>query len=151
MQTIYLSQIELRIAAHVGKTRHAASRANGLNNAYGLHDDPQQQADISGAACEMAVAKLLNKYWSAGVGTFHAADVDREIQVRSTRHKNGRLILRIKDNPRHVYYLVIDNSPAFDVVGYVRGETIMTPQYLTSFGIDRPQCWAVPQERLHGV
>lgn len=144
---VNLTAIEVEICKLVAETRYKTSREMGLSGSYG--SIPSIDIDISGAAAEMAVSKYLDCYWQAGINTFHAADIGTEIQVRATKHQAGKLILRNRDNPEHVYFLVVDMMPSFKIAGYVEGKKAMNDKYLTNFGIlSRPSCWAVPQEEL---
>lgn len=147
MIEVTLDRIELKIGRLVGEERFLVSRAAGLNrNKHGI--PANGDIDISGARGEMAVAKLLDRYWFAGVNTFHKADIGNDIQVRTAKQEGYRLIIRHGDNPTHKYYLAIDRSPVFLVVGWIIGNEGMKPEYWEAPN-DRPGAYFVPQDKLH--
>ena len=146
---VKLTQAELDIAKFVGELRYNVSRQKGLKDAAGLDakDALKIAQDISGAAGEMAFCKAKNKYWGGTVNSFHGADVDVNIQVRTTTRPNGKLIIRSADNPDHWYILVIDKSPVFEIVGYIKGAKARRPEYWNA-PAGRPGAWFVPQSAL---
>jgi len=74
--------------------------------------------DVEGAAAEMAVAKYFGVYWYPSVNSGKAADV-KNFQVRSTNHKNGKLIVRENDEKNEQYILVTCNVQKFNIIGWI--------------------------------
>lgn len=103
--------------------------------------------DICGCCSELAVARWIGVEWSRSVGTFHAADVGEDIQVRTTHRDDGRLILRERDFPGHWYVLVTGTPPVMSLRGYVLGSDAMTPEWCCN-PHDYGGAWFVPQAAL---
>lgn len=80
-----------------------------------------EQNKVQSAAAEIAVAKALNQYWGAGVTQGDQADVGSNIEVRWTRHENGKLMIRPKDKDDRPYILVRGIAPDFEIVGWIYG------------------------------
>ena len=62
------------------------------------------------------------------------------------------LIIRPNDKEGMRYVLVKSfwthgNKPKFKILGYQRKE-LMKDKWLTDFGQERPECWAVPTKEL---
>lgn len=78
---------------------------------------------ISGAAGELAVAKSLGIYAPLHVNQFSgmAPDIPPCIEVRTRRGSGRDLIVRESDKDDRDYFLVIDNAPIMEVVGFVTG------------------------------
>ena len=147
MITICLTETELMIARLIGKLRTRTSRKNDLSAGYTGFEGDHTPVDIIGAAGEMAVAKLLGIYWSAGVNTFHGADLGINIQVRATDKIDYSLIVRQDDDDQHAYILVISQSPEYHIVGWLWGHECKKDQYWKAPN-NRPGAWFVPQDKL---
>ena len=143
-----LSEIEMEIAAIVGCRRRTESRAN--NRAYSHQFDGTGgwDIDIEGAAAEMAYAKFRGQYWAATVGSFKGADIGDKVQIRSTRHPGGSLIVREDDNPDHYYVLLTGAAPTFVVRGYIQGAFAKHKEYQSAPN-GRPPAYFVPQSALN--
>lgn len=103
-----------------------------------------------GAASELAAAKALNRYYNPGDrnNPFAAkSDVGECIQVRSTFHADGHLIVHDRDRDDHFFVLVtVDERTAeFDVVGWIMGMDAKQERFLRLRR--RPEYW-VPQSEL---
>ena len=86
--------------------------------------------DIDGVVAEYCVAKMLNVCVDLSVsprnGGHDLVSKGKTIDVKSTRHKNGRLLatLKKKDSPCDVYILAIVDDGGADVVGWEYGESL---------------------------
>lgn len=90
---------------------------------------------VVGALGEIAVAKLLNRYWAGNVGNLKARDVDG-LQVRSSSlHRN--LILHHEDADDDPFvFVAIDRNTAM-VCGWLLGKEGKDEKYWRT-DIDRP-------------
>lgn len=151
MITIGLTSGELQIAAAVGVLRQLENLGKQRPDAYGAPIDEGWQIHIEGAAGEQAFAKWSNRYWSGNLGNLRAADVGSKVQVRTTRHATGRLILHPddeKDPPDDVFVLLTGAAPTFCIRGWIYGRDGKTDAYWTDpTGKNRP-AFFVPQSAL---
>ena len=147
---VKLTQDEMEHAAFSGMKRK-------ITSIFGHYKDTTDQPteeylsfdyDIYGAAAEMAFAKSINKYWN-GCSQLSKTDVDK-FQVRITLHPKGRLILRSKDNPEHIF--IHTKRISFDeieIIGYIKAVNGMKPEYLIDPSKkNRPPAWFVPDSIL---
>ena len=139
------------MAAHCGLLRNLASIIDGRKPAYGFDDeDLTWGPHIEGACGEVAVAKLLDKFWSPTVNTFGGADIGRSIGVRTRSKAHYDLIVREADDPNHKYILVTGRAPKFTVHGYIIGSDARKDDWVHSYG-GRPAAWFVPQSALRSI
>jgi hypothetical protein len=115
--TVTLTWFEHELAAFCGVMRIVESLRMGLKHLDWSGD--QNLNDIQSAGAEMAVAKVLNRYWCAGVNAFKDPDVGRNIEVRCTKYANGKLAIRERDNNDRPFVLVRGSLPTFEVVGWI--------------------------------
>lgn len=147
---IRLDWNELFAAGCVGLFRRIEGvyeRMNSNKHAY----NSNWATDIDGAAAEMVVARYLGRYWSFHSMNFAGDDVTGGIQVRSTVHKNGCLIVRSHDNDDNIFVLVITEAPVYRIVGYMRGGDAKSPEFERQADERGVQSWWVPQNRLRDI
>jgi hypothetical protein len=106
--------------------------------------------DIEGAGAEMAYCKLADAYWTGSIGTFHEADVGKDIQIRHTILKDGRLIVRSGDNPNHKYVLVIGSMPNYTIVGWIKGVDAKKNEFILNPN-GKGDAYFVPQNKLNSL
>lgn len=141
-KVIQLTTVELMVASTVGAVRRITGIKEGLNkNKHAEKSD--WQTDIDGAAAEMAYAKAHNVYWGGLNRAFKAPDVG-DIQIRSTSHDDGHLIIRPDDSDDEQYALVITNPPFFKIIGAMLGRDAKQDRYW------RSDAWWVPQKIVAG-
>lgn len=146
---VALTDSELLMAANVGVMRRISSIKQKLKNIMKISEYEKWGIDICGAFGEMAVAKALGLYWEGGVDTFKAPDIGT-FQVRSSRHENGRLIVRNNDKDEDIFILVVGKAPNYEIVGWIKGAEAKCDAYLDDPNNLRP-AWFVPQEDLHPI
>lgn len=84
--------------------------------------------NIYAACAEIAVAKLTNRYWIAGVGDGNLADVGRYVEVRWSKcHHRLRVSAQAHDDRPYVF--VRGSNPRFEIVGWMLGRDA------------KQQCW----------
>jgi hypothetical protein len=126
-------------AIKVAELRYLEARVGGMNNATTYQSDfvEVMSRDVGGILAELVVGRKFDRSFLPTVNTFHKqADVGEDIEVRSTPHLNGSLILRDNDDPARRYVLVIcDPMLGFAVKGWCYGIEAMTPEWhMTSEG-----------------
>lgn len=146
---IVLTWQELRTAAGCGVSRRIVSLHQG-NNAHVHTRHSGWNTDIDGAAAELAAAKALGLYWSPSINTFKAPDVG-EIQVRSTNHQRGHLLVRPNDSDEAVFLFLRGAYQHWDLVGMIRAREAKQPQFWRDGSDGEAGCWWVPDHALHPV
>lgn len=144
---VTLSQTEVEIAAMIGCKRRAESKSTGRLDNHGLENTDFWGIDIEGAAAEMAYCKFRNKFWSGSVNSFKSADCGTNVQIRSTHHKTGSLIIRNEDSDDDFYVLLVGTSPTFKICGWIKGVNGKSKEYMRSPN-GRPTAFFVPQDKL---
>lgn len=148
---ITLTWYEVELAKLVGRLRRENSRKR--KNQRGLEDeeDALLAMDIEGAAGEIAVARAINRYWHGSVNAPKSApDIGASIQVRTTKHENGSLILVDRDLDDHVYFLAIGEMPNYRIAGYIVGTDGKKKEYIRA-PAGRPPAYFVPQNKLSQI
>lgn len=157
MTAIHLKAQEVFDAALVGIRRRIQSRQQGRTPVNHMPGDSVYEGwgiDVEGAVAERALAKALGLYWAGLTGSRHAdpddADVGR-LQVRTTYHRQGCLIIRADDNPDQPYILMVgDAIRGYEVAGWLWGHEAQQEQYLKNPN-GAGEAWFVPQSDLHPV
>lgn len=147
---VTLSTLDFLDATDVAVKRMRASAERGL-----CHANVRQRSlttrlynDVQGAASELGVARWLGVPWSRSVNTFHDdADVGEDVDVRSTEHRKGALILRDNDPPYRWFVLVTGVPPVLTLRGYMWGADAMAPHWWRNADGTRGAWW-VPQGEL---
>jgi len=148
-EIVRLNSLELWIAMQVGQARNDESMSKGSTPGYAFKGTPAQmeQIHISGAAGEVATARYMDVYFPASVGTYAAADLLPDIQVRTRSKQHYDLIVRSKDHINDRYVLVIDLCPNYHIIGWMFGRDARKQQWIQTYD-NRPSAWFVPQASL---
>lgn len=152
---VRLAPFELEMAAMVGGRRQNEAFARGLGEKYnGNGQDEKGDAydrHIVGVAGEIAVARVLDKYWNGSVNTFKVgADVGDSIQVRTRRRSGYDLVVRGNDRDDDYFVLVIEQMPALKVMGWMRGGAAKEERWLQSYG-GGARAYFVPATELRPI
>lgn len=149
---VTLNWEELDVAAHVGARRNIEALRRGWapHRRLGYHDLPGWQGHIEGAAGEIALAKTLNRHWSAHVNTFKVGGDVGAVQVRTRSRHDYELIVRDEDRDEDWFVLVTGTAPAFRVHGYIRGRDAKRPEWRQEHGGFVP-AFFVPHEALRAL
>lgn len=142
---ITLTAAEIMQACTVGAMRQADSMAKGRKEAYGADGDPLYK-HILGAAGEIAVARVIGRYWGGDVGTFKSADIGRNIQVRTRSKHDWDLLVRPDANDDDVYVLVTGCPTHLVVRGWMKAARAKAYPLKPHGG--RPPAHFVPQADL---
>jgi hypothetical protein len=120
-------------AVKVAELRYLEARVGGMDNATTYQSDfvEVMSRDVGGILAELVVGRKFSSTFLPAINTFHKqADVGEDIEVRSTPHLNGSLILRDNDDPARRYVLVIcDPMQGFAVRGWCYGYEAMTQEW----------------------
>jgi hypothetical protein len=93
---------------------------------------------------------MMNKYWSGGIA-YKASDVGFGFEVRSTKHKNGHLIISEDDDPKPPYLLCLIEEGCrvtdyrYILVGWMFGFDAQQEQFRKN---DYQGSFWVPQSKL---
>jgi hypothetical protein len=116
------------------------------------HDAPSLdsgwQLDVQSVIAEFAVAKALGWYWPGADDAyqgFHSGDVAR-LEVRSTSHLDGRLIVHDDDKDDAAYVLVVGLPPRLHLPGWIAGTDAKNHRYWNPAA--RTPAFFVPQTML---
>ena len=148
MIDVILTPAEGMMAAAVGALRHAESLQAQRRDAHGLQADMDGQAlHILGAAGELAVARVLGRYWAGDVCSFKRPDIGASVQVRTRSRPDYDLIVRDDDDPGAIYILVTGTPTRLTVHGWIKGADARRDEWRQTHG-NRPAAWFVPQSAL---
>lgn len=136
--------------ALVGINRQIAALRRGLPDRNG-HAGLGWNLHIEGACGEIAVAKVLDRFWSASINTFKAAsDLNGRLEIRTRSKNEYELIVRADDDEAGIYVLVTGMAPIFDVIGWIRGKEAKREEWWAEHG-GRPGAWFVPHKALNNI
>jgi hypothetical protein len=139
------------MGAECGIMRNMAAILDNRTDAFGLNeDDGGWSKHIEGACGEVAVAKLLGRFWSPTVNVFNAPDIGRMIGVRTRSKHDYDLPIRTVDKADCTYVLVTGHAPSFIVRGYILAADAHRDEWLHDYG-GRPPAWFVPQDALRDI
>lgn len=137
---VTLTPSEMMTSGTIGLQRHVANIAAGRTDRHGAPPG-DFGPHVLGAMGEMAVAKCLGTFWSGSTtfATRHDGDLPGGVEVRTTAHAAGRLILHPTDPDDRRYVLVVASPPTFTVVGWVVARDGKVPaNWKDPSGKDRP-------------
>lgn len=151
--SITLNETDLKLAADVGRSRNASQRVG--NRADGKVLSDSIGIDVQGAQAELAVSRALNLPWDGKFKELEKWFDWREnghdvsgLEVRSTHHVKGSLILHPQDKDQSPYVLVLTyKSPEFILAGWNFGFVGKERKYWRDVGYGRP-CYYLPQKML---
>ena len=145
---VELTPAEGNAAKGQGLLRNKSAKDAGRTNNYGLQGAGEKE-DILGAIGERVVAKYLGVPWNSGedFSIRHDGDV-AGFEVRTTKHRNGRLLIAPGDDPKRIYILVTyEKGWVFVIRGWMLGAKAMEyPLYVLVEG--RPAVHTVLQSEL---
>ena len=138
--SVTLTREEMNIVRILGELRSSMSRSHGVKNNK-VSDLADHEIDIDGVMSELAFCKHHNIYFDPTINprssTYDCLYKGKRIDIKSTRHQNGRLIKHIKHNPDvDVFVLAIikDNTVTFP--GYYTANNLYKPENIKKIGYD---------------
>ena len=148
MKKIRLAGYEFRMASQVGLDRWLNSITDGLAQKDGYVRDKDVTIDVEGACAELAAAKALDLYWDGSVNRSDKADLRFDIDVKHTRHEDGRLLISKDDRDDWFYVLVTERPPKMTVHGFMKGSDAKREDWWDHPDPERDGAFCVPQKRL---
>lgn len=150
---VTLTAGELLIAVTEGVARFHQARALGLDPANArTRDLPTQLLDEAVGVCgELAWCKAMGRPWLPQLNAFHRIpDEGTATEVRTTRHRNGHLIVRPGDHIRGRWFVLVTGyPPRFIVRGWIPGEQVKAHSIYHPPDRTHPAgSWWVPQSAL---
>ena len=150
-----LPSSSLAFALEVGFLRQEYNLMMGIHDAHGFVGNGLRLHQI-GCVAELSVCEVLNIPWSGMYSENYqnlSGDVGGIIQVRSTEHKNGRLLLHRppKDSPNKPFVLVRHQDELGDVeiVGWIYGHEGQLDRFWQCYV--REPCYMIPDYFLRPV
>jgi hypothetical protein len=123
----------------IGMMRRSKDMGNVIDQQVGKDDT--WGIDIDGVVGEYCVAKQLNVCPDLTVsprkgGIDLKSRTGNSIDVKTTRHKSGRLLATVKkiENPCDIYVLVIVDDNGGDVIGYATKEDLFDEKNIKDLG-----------------
>ena len=95
---------------------------------------------------EIAVARALGLEWTPGGRQVSTGDVDNKIEVRTTDHPAGHLLIYNRDADNSRFYLVRGDFPYMDVVGWMVARDAKQKKYWRDNS--DPPCYWVGSSQL---
>jgi hypothetical protein len=145
--SVTLTWDEVETVAIVGVRRSIAARSKGWRQRFepGRPKTSQWEWDIGGALGEYAVAKALGLPWDERIGLPGPGDVGH-LEVRTTRWRNGRLILHPEDQDKALFLLVVGEPPTFRLVGWIWARDGKRDDYWEEGKSGQADAFFVPQQ-----
>jgi hypothetical protein len=157
---VLLSEEDIILAVKVGVSRQTMQADAKRKNRYGLPEDNKKALEVHvlGAKAELAVAKALGRPWE---GKFFDNDTWIEVkdkvhdvegvEVRSTNHRNGGLLLHPADKDSSRFVLVVaTDDPVFLLAGWCYASDGKTVSNWVELQRGRP-CYRVGQTDLRPI
>ena len=117
MIRVRLTPPQVSHAHEVATIRHRNNLRDRRTARYGYRGDPFR-VHLHGALGEKAVAVAFGITWTGSIGDLSAADVG-VLQVRTTTHRDGRLILHPSDEDTDIFILAVLDGSAVDLAGWI--------------------------------
>lgn len=146
MIEVRLKDYEVLQAAMTGMLRQvSAIKRKSVSKIIGR----EWQAHIEGACGEVAVAKVMGRYWGGGINTYKSGgDIDStgwEVRTRSSHDYD--LIVRDDDDDERVFILVTGHAPDYRVQGWIRAADAKRQEWQQNYG-GHGLAYFVPRDAL---
>lgn len=150
MIVVELTDAEMMVVKMLGGMRSIVGRTAGVEDKK-VANLPGLTIDEDGMIAEYAFCKHFNIFPDIvpgpRSGSYDCLLNGRRVDVKSTRHKNGRLLATLKDNPDvDVYVLGIVDGNTVTFPGYVYKLQLCAEENKTDLG--RGVGYALTQDRL---
>jgi hypothetical protein len=150
---VNLTDSELFICRTLGVMRRSEAMHKVSDQQMG--NQGKRDIDIDGMVAEFCVAKIMNLCPDLTIGIRNGgADLisrnQKTIDVKSTRHVNGRLLATLKkaEDPCDIYVLVIVDDKGGNVVGWAKKEMLFKEENKSDLGYGIG--YALTQSQLKG-
>lgn len=147
---VELTKIEMFSAAQAGCLRRINALCKDLPEPYGTPETGLFDNDVESCGAEMAVAKAFGMYWNTYPGEFRELPGDvANLEVRSTKHVNGCLIVHNRDKDDRPFVLVRGTMPRYEVAGWIMGVQAKKSKWIRK--IRKRSAYFVPADELHSL
>ncbi len=145
---IELTPMEIVQCGNVGVMRVTKVIKEGRGETHGSVRHEAWGRHVEGAMGEAAMCRVLDVYWPPG--EIFGPDAGHNLEARTTRHEDGRLIIHRNDKDDHCFFLVVGCMGRYRVVGWMMGGDAKQDKYWSDPGTGRP-AYFVPQHELNTV
>jgi hypothetical protein len=147
---IQLDPSQIMLAATAGIQRQVEAIKRGIPHAYGTSNSNCWHVDIEGALAEYALSLFLDVSWNGQGKYYGAPDIGNVagVDVRSTQHENGRLIIHEANDDNRVFWLLTGFRGLYVVRGWIWGWEGKSQQYWTDPTGKNRAAYFVPQSAL---
>lgn len=152
---VELSDWEWDMARAAGDRRNQSNRDAGISSAKVDAGRTDIEINIAGCASEIAFCRGFNVYCDLVGEARRSADDDGDavvrgmtVDVKSTHHKLGKLIVSSWKNPVDLYALMVGHERRWEFRGCISSGSLIIPQRIGSLGIGGPDCYQVRQGEL---
>lgn len=146
---------DLRLLASVwGGFRTFVSRSGGVKDAK-MGPQSGQEIDQDGILGELAFCQLMNVWPDLGMtsrsGSYDCVVKGKRVDIKTTRHMNGRLLCRLKDNPDvDIYVLALLEDQYVTFAGWAFKHELCRPENIKNIG-GHGEGYALDQSQLRPV
>ena len=138
--TVTLDSVEVAMAQILATMRHNVARMAGVRNQR-MGDQSDYATDLEGMASELAFCKAAN-YWPdmtigpRSGGWDLVARNGKTIDVKATKHENGRLLATLKKKPEDAdyYVLMVGECPTYRIAGYATAGDLLKEENIIDLG-----------------
>lgn len=139
MIKVQLKEDEITVCQLMGRMRNLIARSAGVKISK-VGGQNGADADVQGFKGEYAFCKHFNIFPDMGLsvrsGSFDCLLKGVRFDIKSTVHKNGRLITPMKVNPDvDAYALAIVERDVVTFIGYAMKEDFITPEHIVDLGM----------------
>ena len=145
-----LNKNERMIAVLVGKERYASNRKKGIVNQK-AGTLAAYETEVEGVGGEPVFAKACNLYpdFATIPGKYDFLAHGMKVDVKTTRHKNGRLLVSStkKISECDAYVLIVGSMPRYEIIGWAYAPEIINKEHLGELG--NGPVYMMDQSELH--
>lgn len=156
---ITLNEAEKRLCLFVARSRNAAAREVAPEDALRASAQDPIFVDYEGAMGELAFSKQLGVYPKEIFEIYHRSSLDGEdpgdltfnglvIDVKTTVHKNGRLVSMRKNPAINMFVLLTGQDGKYDIAGGMWSSDLYLPSRYGMPPNFRKKCYSARQDEL---
>lgn len=119
---VSLTWQEQLFASQAGCMRRISAMRRSRFEPYGTPDGDLWGTDIESCGAEFAVSKAIGLHWDAVPPPESLSSLRGDVQnieVRSTKHKDGHLIVHDRDKDDRPFVLVRGTMPDYEIAGWI--------------------------------
>ena len=148
---VKLTSIDYIICEMIGRMRNIVNQNAGIKNTK-VSPESADLIDVQGFVAEYAFCKHFNLFPDFDVtprsGSYDAIYKGHRYDIKSTTHKNGRLIATTKVNPDvDIYILAIIGEDEVDFIGYAYKDELIRPENIGTLGYG--ETYILERNKLH--